>query len=386
MNAADLLSLVVARWKSEFKGISALEIRSSLGIGHDRAIAMLRELEARGEVKLRKCQLGEPVDFNKVSMGDTVMEIPSRYEMVDTLMAFPAGRVLEDAFYADRRDYGEFTNRLHKGASQVQHYFFRRDVLDKYLKQPDRYRVHQDATGGSIAMTSDHYSSLSEEQQETEGFATVDFGRMKLSDGTEAIGAIAKDLDNLPRGDQFHWAAHEIQSPKIDSEDKAWPQYVSEQFEGDWNADHTDYVALLHDAIERINGAYGLLFRKTAHPGLHVPGLDTYGEYVAAHKELYKLIGPDNLDERVLCEALLANGSQPADFVHESGRPKGKWDLFGMLAKRRGLDWRPFKTVADNRQEDGHRIRQGVPREDYYPAKFRDDLARVVAELTKLIS
>ena len=380
----DVLSIIVDRWKSGFKGISALEIRDVLGVSHEDAIAQLRTLEAGDLVTLRACQLGEPLEYHELSIGGTAVRIGSSWKMVDTLMAFLSRAVLEDAFHRDRKDYGEFTNRMHKGASQVQHFFFKRDVLDKYLKKPDRYEVHQDATGGGVSMTTDYFLSLSEEDQDTQGFGTIRFGNMRLSDKTEALGVIAKDLDGLPRADQHHWAAHEIQNPTLDKEDDAWTEYISEQFEGNWGADHTDYIKLLHDAIDGINKTNGQIFRKTVHPGLHVPGLNTYGEYIAAHKELHKLIGPDNLVEDSLKSVLRADGCQDTEFAHDSGRPKGKWDLLGILAKRRGLDWAPFKTVADYRQDDGHRIRERTPRGEYYPAKFREDVAKLVAELNKL--
>jgi len=380
----DLLSIIVDRWKTGFKGISALEIKDILGISHEGAMVQLRKLEEKGLIRLRECQLGEPIEYHERRSADTIFRIGTKFEMVDTLMAFPSKAVLEDAFFGDRKDYGEFTNRMHKGASQIEHYYFRREVLDKYLKQPDRYEVEQDSVGGSVGMTSKYYMSLSEVDQDALGFATVRFGNMKLADGTEAIGVIAKDLEGLPKADQHHWAAHEIHNPTLDRDDKAWTDYISEQFEGNWGIDHTDYIKRLSESLDGVNKVVGPLFRKTNHPGLHVPGLNTYGEYIAAHKELHKLIGPDNLSEEVLKTALRATGCQDADFVHESGRPKGKWDLLGMLADRRGLDWNPFKTVAAHRQDDGHRIREKTPSGEYYPAKFREDVATLVVELDKL--
>jgi hypothetical protein len=183
----DLLSIIVDRWKTGFKGISALEIKDILGISHEDAMGQLRKIEAKGMIRLRECQLGEPIEYHETRSGDTIFRIGTKFEMVDTLMAFPSKAVLEDAFFRDRKDYGEFTNRMHKGASQIQHYYFRRDVLDKYLKQEGRYEVEQDSVGGSIGMTSKYYMSLSEADQDALGFATVRFGNMKLADGTEAI-------------------------------------------------------------------------------------------------------------------------------------------------------------------------------------------------------
>lgn len=382
---ADLLSIVVSRWKSEFKGISALEIRSLLGLTHESAISELRALEAEGMVKLRPCQLGEPITLTELPSGPPRVRVATDWKMVDTVMAFPAKHVLEEAFYADRIDYGEFTNRLHRGESQVQQYFFRRDVLDWYLKQRDKYSVHQDATGGTVSMTTAYYLSLPEEDRDRSAFATVRYGVMKLADGSEAIGLIAKDLDELPKADQHHWAAHEIQDPAPDESDTTWRQHVAEQFEASWDADHTDHIQDLGETLQAINALIGsTLFRRTSHPGLHLPSLNTYGEYAAAHKELHKLIGPDNIAVDALKGLLRDAGCRDDAFVHPSGKSKGAWALLKMLASRRGLDWAPFATVEENRHVDSHRVVAAAPSTEYYPRKFRRDLASVVAELSKL--
>ena len=109
-------------------------------------------------------------------MGGVSIQVATDWIMTDTLMAFPSAAVLEDAFHTDRIDYGEFTNRLHKGASQVEHYYFRRDVLDGYMKQPERYEVNQDRVGGSVSMATDYYLSIPEECRDEDGFATVRLG------------------------------------------------------------------------------------------------------------------------------------------------------------------------------------------------------------------
>lgn len=380
----ELLSAIVRRWKADFKGISALEIADMFEIPHGEAMTQLRALKDQGSIVLRECHLGQAVKFNEISMGDASVKIPIKFEMVDTLMAFPNRDILREAFHADRADYGVFTNRLHLGDSQVQHYYFKRDVLDKYLRHRDRYDVTDDATGGDVSMTTEYYQSLSEAGQESDGFATIRFGNMKLVDGTEAIGVIAKDLDYLSKQEQHHWAAHEIAKPVLSDDDKSWSDYISEQFEGNWDADHTDYVKMLTDVMNRINEGAGPLFSKTEHPGLHVPVLNTVVEYASAHKELYKLVGADNLIQDTLRELLLANGCREDEFVNDGGRPKGKWALLKMLAERKGLDWSVLDVVATNRQQDSHRIQAPPAGDDYYPRRFREDLKKLVVELQKL--
>jgi len=39
-------------------------------------------------------------------MGEVTVKVPSEFEMVEALMAFPTRQPLEDVFYKDRVDYG----------------------------------------------------------------------------------------------------------------------------------------------------------------------------------------------------------------------------------------------------------------------------------------
>lgn len=382
---ADLLSLVVDRWKRDFKGISALEIADMLGISNEDAMARLRVLEGDGTVHLRLCKLGQGIKFSEVAMGGASVRVATEFEMVDTLMAFPSRSVLGDAFHRDRVDYGVFTNRMHLGDSQVQLYYFKREVLDRYLKEHAKYTVDDDATGGHVRMTSAYFKSLSDEEQDSLGFASVRYGNMKLADGTEAIGAIAKDLEGLPRADQHHWAAHEIEDPTPSRDNRSWRDFISESFEGNWGADHTDHVEVLAAVLKEINAKVAELFVKTEHPGFHLPVVNTVSEYTRAHKELYKLVGADNLQEEGLKKLLLAKGCASQEFMNDGGRPKGKWALLKLLAGRTGLDWIAFADVADNRIADSHKMESTSAAGEYYPARFREDLKKVIGELRKLL-
>ena len=382
---SDVMPLIVKQWKQSFKGISALEIGEILGISHDEAMARLHVLGRAGSVTLRPCQLGQGIKFHEYSMGEVTVKIPSEFEMVDTLMAFPNRQTLEDAFHKDRVDHGVFTNRLHLGDSQVHHYYFNRAVLDRYLRDREKYAVDDDATGGQVRMTSAYYQSLSDADQDTLGFATIRYGNMKLADGTEALGVIASDLGSLPKLEQHHWAAHEIASPVLSEDDKSWRDYISESFEGNWNADHTDYIGVLSATLDEVNDKVGELFRKTTHPGLHLPVLNTFGEYVHAHKELYKLVGADNLRQDGLKALLVAKGCGERDFVNDGGRPKGTWALLKLLSERLGLDWAAFDAVAENRHADSHKMESTSAGDEYYPARFREDVKKLIDELRKLL-
>lgn len=383
-SAADLLSIVVAHWKKNFTGISALAIGDRLGISNEDAMARLRILGRDGTVHLRPCQLGQ-ILFGDLTLGGASVKTPPEIQMVDTLMAFPSRQVLEDAFYRERVDYGVFTNRMHLGDSQVHLYYFRREVLDRYLRDHEKYEVDDDATGGDVRMTSAYFKLLSDAGHDPLTFATVRYGNMRLADGTEAIGVIAKDLDALPHSDQHHWAAHELEDPVPSADNKSWRDFISESFEGNWDADHTDDVEILTTTLQEINAKVAGLFVKTEHPRLYLPVVNTVGEYTRAHKELYKLVGADNLQERELKKLLLARGCAEQEFINEGGRPKGKWALLKLLADRAGLDWLAFDVVAENRIADAHKMESASATPEYYPGRFREDLRKLAGELRKLL-
>jgi hypothetical protein len=382
----QILELVVQHWKeAEFVGISASALADTLSTNHEDVVRDLERLARNGEVHLRKTQLGQMRLPSELSLvGDTY--VPPTFDMFDTVIAFPARRVLEDRFRRDGVDYGIFTNRLHQGDTQLAHYFFRRDVLDKYFRQPDRYRVTDDSTGGRVAMTTEYYESFPDETKDDNTFVDVEFGNIRLKDGTHAIGVVAIDLARLPKQEQLHWAAHELGKPEFAEQNDDWNEHVAEIFEASWDAKHVDLFQELTDVLESVNTVVGgRLFRKTTNPQLRIPPLNTVAEYQAAHKELFKLVSSDNLDGDLLKRALVKAGHVTADFRHESGREKGKWQLLKMLCERHEVDFDVLALVNNSRQADAHQITEhsGLPTE-YFPERFKHELSRLVSELRKL--
>lgn len=386
---ADLLSLIVKYWKDGFSGTSALYCAEVLSIDHEQIIKLFNELKRKGYLSLRKSQLSQGVEFEEIKVdNDTVARIPTKWEMIDTLIAFPKKHILEEIFQSENKDFGVFSNRLHKGASQIQHYYFRREVLDKYHRQPDKYHFHDDTTGGNVGVTTEYYLSLPENVRDAQTFGTIEYGNLTLIDDTEAVGVIAKDLDYLPKEEQHYWAAFEIIEPVINQEDKSWSDYIRESFEGDWDVEHIDYIEMLNDLIVQINTKKNNLFNGTANPNLRIPVMNVISEYTDAHKELYKLIGPDNISSDALEQLLLNLGYIENDLINkDSGKKKGKWALLKMLVDKVGADWTVFENIAENRIRDAHKIQElTTPVSDHYPRKFRHDLSALIVELNKILS
>lgn len=385
----NLLDLIIKHWKEQgFVGLSALELAETLSKDHLEIIDDLRNLESKGTIGLRETQLGQPIKFAEIkSSDDTTVNFPIDFNIVDTVIAFPKRQVLETTFQRDGKDYGYFANRLHKGDSQIKHYYFKRDVLDKYFRFQDQYIVTEDNNGGNVDIKSEYYLSFPEN---TRGnlIGKIEFGNLKLHDGTMGVGVIAIDLAKLPYQEQLHWAAHEISTPQFSEENQDWDEHIDEIFNASWDAQHIDYIQLLSEVLEQINsGLISPLFTKTTNPYIHIPMLNTERDYMEAHKELFKLISADNLDGNVLKRLMLSKGFKEENFIHDSGREKGKWALLKMLCKMLGVDFSKFETINSNRQISSHKIATDFATPiAYNPEKFKVELRELIRELTKMKS
>jgi hypothetical protein len=312
--------------------------------------------------------------------------IPYEWKMVETVIAFPKRHILEAVFLAEGKDHGYFTNRLHKGDSQIRHYFFKRDVLDKYLRFQNAYTVNEDSNGGTITTKYDHFALQPEEIQEIEMFGSIQFGNFKLKDGSLGVGVIAKDLSRLSYQEQLHWAAQEIKTPILSADNEGWNEHIDEIFNGSWDAQHIDYIKLLSETLEQINSNLSEpLFIQTSNPYIHIPVLNTERDYIETHKELFKLLSADNLNGDILKKILLTLGYTGFDFVNPGGQNKGKWALFKMLCKKCDVDITKLEIVNANRQVSSHKIAPDfITPKEYYPEKFRTELQELVKELLKI--
>jgi hypothetical protein len=384
MKDQDLVDIIVTHWKDNFTGLSALQLADIISAPHEDIVGRLRQLEKQGVVHLRETPLYTPGAAEEPE-GVDFPRIPDQWKKVDTVIAFPNRSVLEVAFRAEGVDHGVFTNRLHKGDSQVRHYYFKKEVLDRYFTFTDKYKVRDDSLGGEVTTRSDYYQSLSEEAQDLEAFARVRYGTFKMADGTHGIGVIVKDLSELPMKEQQYWASFEVEAPAVAAEDATWDSYIRESFEGSWDEVHTDQLATLSETLANVNrGIGGVLFRSTSNPRLHHVVLDSVEDYMAAHKELYKLVGPDNMDRTVLEGELTRRGVAKGEMINESGRPKGAWALFRILCRCAGSDFLVFETIHANRQMDAHERTELQRGNEYYPEKWQSDTKRLLVELSTL--
>ncbi len=218
---------------------------------------------------------------------------------------------------------------------------------------------------------------------------TIRYGKRQLEDGPIAVVAIAKDLSDLPMKEQLYWASFEIDDPSFSDRDINYGKFVRENFEAE-ELDHTDPLQTLWQTLEDVNRLVGgQLYKHRKHPYLYYPTANTLEEYRDAHRELYKVVGPDSLDDTLLRKILIRTGcasenetqSQEGD---RKGQWKGNWALFKLLCTKVGLDVTPFDVCHTRRTESAHIIIEpALPTSDYRRG-FADDVGSMLAELSKL--
>jgi len=385
---SDILRCIIEYWKRDFSGISALELADVFSTPHEEVIRRLRILANGGRIDLRRTRLGQPIRFHEVKTGGEVtIKVPADWKMVDTFVAFPKRYVLEEIFAKEGKDYGVFTNRLHKGDSQIKHYYFAQDVLDNYLKYPDRYHILDDVVGGQILTKNDYYFSVPEDKRDNETFAQIRYGKRRLKGGTIAIAVIVKDLSNLPYKQQQYWASFEINNPQFVEEDEEFGKYWRESFEASF-LDHEDPLQQIYETLRDINELIGQkLFRNDSeNPYLRYLVVNTNWAYQNAHKELFKLFSPDSLDKDVLLDLLKNRLAVREEELKGDIQPyKGKWDLFKVLIERiPGASFGPLRQCRDARVEDAHKVGKArLPNTDL-AQKFRGDCLEILETFKRL--
>lgn len=384
-----VLKYVVERWKLSFVGTSALELADRLSLTHGEVRRRLDLLVSYDKVYLRNAQLGQPIEFSELEpVNGIIIRFPTNYEMVDTVIAFPNRLILEEVFEDVGKDYGAFTNRLHRGDSQLNHYLFHQNVLDKYLQYPDRYEIKDDIVTGHIWTRDAYYSSLPEDKRDKETFGIIRYGKRKLKEGGLAIAAIAIDLSGLPYQEQQHWASHEIDnSTEFSGKDPDFEAYYRMMFEGEW-VRYEDPLQEISNVAECINNLTdrivgGKLFRNTSeNPYLQYIVRNTDKAYQDVHKELYKLLGSDSLGKDVLRALLKKLGAKEEELRDQNKTEKKGWGLFKLFVINFcNVNFAPLQKCFDERMADAHIIGTiNLPKDDL-TLRFRVDCEEILKTL-----
>lgn len=306
--------------------------------------------------------------------------MPDEANPVRTSIFFPAPEVLADSFYPSalcKSNIPEYNARLHKGGSQVQLVYFSSEVLTRYLEHIEIFEVEDSETGGYIRPRRDDSLQLSQKERDDRAdFPLLRFGKRHLSDDTEVIAVILWDLSELPEKEQAFWYAYEIEIPSFAADDPDFASFCKRAFGGEF-LDDNDLLRNVLVEINKINKLFERdgLFKTENNPYLSYLSVNTYKGFSDSCSELYKLVGPDSLQESTLRDLLIRYFNyQPQDFLHpKTGRPLGKLDLFKRLCNNLGCEKLPLtiERIQWHRISADHRVISPQRENKDYRAEFR---------------
>jgi hypothetical protein len=205
------------------------KIENKEGIIEDKIKEILTELEKEGYLSTREIEGGDRI---KIIWDDNKFrKIIEPGPHLD-LWAYPKRKLLEKYDDSKVEDVGLFTKQLKLGGSQLEHRFFRRQVLDRYRDDP-RFLVEEWGADGTLTIKDKYF--LDENTPEDEKISIQTFGYAYDLEDQQVIAVILVDLGRLSVKHQNHWHSFEIEVPcKLD------PDYIETNFEAKW----TDRVAI----------------------------------------------------------------------------------------------------------------------------------------------
>jgi hypothetical protein len=365
-----VLEHAVKHWTSHRTGTDSRRIAATLKLDHDEVQGAMLSLEASGLATLKK-----DVTLNQMSLGKGGMT----FEPVVCHIIFASKAVLTDNFYSSdlvRQDLPIYEERVMKGTSTYSFVYFNEEVLRKYLTRPDLYNASDTVSGGNI-----NYMGEDEAL-----YVEIRHGRRKLASGRSAVTVFVTDLLKMHEAEQRYWHGYEITAPTFAEEDTGFADFLDVNLEGRWIS-YEDPVADALAAIKRTNERLGVeIFRRTDNELLHAPVENTERAYCDSCGELYKLIGNDSLNIKVLKPYLVANfGADHSEFEHkESKRPLTGLQLLELIQNKAGTGDDAFKTIksiGEDRGKAAHATTFKGDPDKIYIDMFRDQCMKLAAAL-----
>jgi hypothetical protein len=369
-NEEKVLSKAVAHWTSHKTGMDSKQIASALRLGHEAVKQAMLNLEATGLANLNRDKVLNQMSFGKGGMT---------FKPVVCHIIFPSKEVLTENFYNSdllRQKLPVFEERVMKGSHTYSFAYFNEEVLRKYLTRPDLYDVSDTVSGGRVQYMGEDEAL----------YVEVRHGRRKLTNGRSAVTAFITDLLKMNESEQRYWHGHEITDPAFADEDDGFADFLDVNLDGKWIS-YKDPVSEALEAIKRVNERLGVdIFRRTENALLHAPVENTMRAYCDSCGEIYKLIGNDSLNIKVLKPYLVANfGADHAEFEHtQSKRPLTGLQLLELLQTKAdtGDDaYKTIKSIGEDRGQAAHATTfKGDPSKIYIDM-FRDQCQKLTVAL-----
>lgn len=345
----NIEKISIDNWNKSFGGTSSSEIAQKIGVDN---LIVMNEIESL--VGSGRGSMNANVELYEVSIDKPSFD----FTPITVHIYFPSSAILEDFFYSTdlvRKNIPEYKKRLHIGAHQLGQVFFDESVLSRYFGYPEYYEVDDSRSGGHIYIASD--------ETPDERYIHVRHGRKTLADNKSVVVAIYKDLANMSDFEQRHWHSHELNSNGLDfhTNDEAYENFFNRNYEGAW-IDYKDELLELTKNLEVLNLLFAdNIFNKTENVYCRPPVENTFKAYFDSCSELFKLVGPDNINQKTLKEFLKKHKAcLDKDFKHlESGRELSALQLMELFEEKIGNTKKLTKSIRllqKDRTEADHKI------------------------------
>jgi len=360
-----ILELSIQQWNRSFGGTSALDICDKISVSNEEVMKEMENLcaDSKGTINANVELYQIRIDPNNPKF-----EIPK--ESTTTHVFFPCKKLLEEHFYSSnlvREKHPEYKNRLHCGAHQLELVMFSEEVLARYFEHPEFYEIDDSLSGGHIWTKTEAPESR---------YLYVRHGKRKLDSGQAAVTAIFKDLYEMSPEEQRHWHAYELQAANFDSNDPNFARFVARTYDGAF-VDFPNPIQEVLDQIAGINEVFGgeLFFKKAQNDHFRAPVENTRKSYYDCCSEFYKLVGPDNLNQKLIKKLLKEKFSiEDNKLIHsESKRPLSTIQLLELLERKMGIDGllsNQIRLIGKDRMEADHKITNSIAEDRNFVGEF----------------
>lgn len=177
--------------------------------------------------------------------------------------------------------------------------------------------------------------------------------------------------------EQRYWHSHElsIHELKFIPNDEAYEKFFDRSYEGAW-VEYIDELADLTKNLEAVNSLFdNKIFNKIRNTYCRPPVENTKKAYFDSCSELFKLVGPDNINQKVLKEFLKNNKAcVEENFQHpNSGRPLSAIQLIELFELKIGAPnnfSKNIRLIQKDRTEADHKITESTISSDNWVEKF----------------
>ncbi len=375
----EILKKCAEIWFNRFGGISAIELDKYFKISNNEAMKLFEKFVSEGKGKINS-----NVTLYSVSIKVGSKRKSPQGKKIKTHIFFPSKSVLEQFFYSSdlvKQNIPEYAKRLYLGANQIELIFFKEEVLRRYYNHPEKYEVNDSLAGGSIASIGDSIDT---------NYLYIRFGKKLINNGNTAISVIVKDLESMSHDEQKYWSSFELNDFILDPNDTNFKLFLSRTYDGEY-VDFPDIFEILKEKLKNLNIYFSIkpLFKIFENIYLRPPVENTKKAFCDSCSELYKIIGPDNIDSESLKIFLKEKFNYSEyEFIHsKTKRPLSSIQLLQLLENKLEFNINlveNINTIKTYRTEADHKISKETITNTNHVKQFYDMCNKIINSIELL--